>query len=549
MRPRRIALCVGVWSSRENHYAWTFTKKRLLQDQERPSLEDQLLIVHVNKPRDPSQWRAGGPALPDVTSALQELRNNCSVVELEGDPVAELVKFAQDRDINIMILGSKGRSRVKRTVAKGTTVRVVQQAPCACIVVGPKLSSGEHFRIQAARQPEGVEPTLQFGRRVAIVLNAGPYDPNMVQYTARNVLLAGDRVVLVRCMSKELKLKRGSKQQPEQERDNVREIGRTKLRGTQGVAMAVEVLKGGLKMICNFVESKGIDLVVMAREQRLVRRSLSGIGSGPPPLSALYHRSPCPCMIVPMECLQHNWSSSSRSSVASAGQQEPLRSTSQSRLNAISRQVTSPFASRLRGLGTRHGSLKVAFAAKPPPQVQPAHTSATIDNAMIGQPSADSTQSVLEVIRNEEIELEAIEELDLDQATDLGMQDSLSPRCIGPALSGEAEPEEDVPRRPGPDRKNWSKASSHSMPIPAPTRSAFQGASGPLITGSPPSRRRAARRLDTSRSEGSLDFNVDPGTLTEVVNSLKQQLAKKDEEILLLKEQINKMKDTSMPEH
>lgn len=77
---------------------------------------------------------------------------------------------------------------------------------------------------------------------MAIILNAGPFDPNMVQYTARNILRAGDRVVIVRCMSKEV-LKRSSKQQPEQERDNVREIGRNKLRGAEGVAMAVEVLK------------------------------------------------------------------------------------------------------------------------------------------------------------------------------------------------------------------------------------------------------------------------------------------------------------------
>lgn len=43
----------------------------------------------------------------------------------------------------VFVVGAKGRNRVKRTVNKGTTVRVVQQAPCACVIVGPKV--GDKF--------------------------------------------------------------------------------------------------------------------------------------------------------------------------------------------------------------------------------------------------------------------------------------------------------------------------------------------------------------------------------------------------------------------
>ena len=79
------------------------------------------------------------------------------------------------------------------------------------------------------------------------------------------------------------------------------------------------------------------------------------------------------------------------------------------------------------------------MAAKSSPHLRVATTvaryrqSSTIDNAQIGQQPrganirGDSTLSVLEVIRDEEIELEAIEELDLDQAAGLGKQENALP--------------------------------------------------------------------------------------------------------------------------
>lgn len=72
------------------------------------------------------------------------------------------------------------------------------------------------------------------------MLNAGPYDANLIQYAARNVLLPGDRVIVVRCFSKNL-LNRQNRENLEQEKGSAREIGRNKLMGSD-VAMSVEIL-------------------------------------------------------------------------------------------------------------------------------------------------------------------------------------------------------------------------------------------------------------------------------------------------------------------
>lgn len=159
--------------------------------------------------------------------------------------------------------------------------------------------------------------------------------------------------------------------------------------------------------------------------------------------------------------------------------------------------------------------------------------SATIDNAHIGQQprgagiGGDSTLSVLEVIRDEEIELEAIEELDLGDATPLGKH-------------GNPEGDED---EEGQDEEKMTEQLTSAMPAHQIEFSTGLEDSRSLMVGSPPPFRpsRVIRRLDSSRSEGSLDFNVSPRAVGEVVNSLKQQLAEKDQEILLLKEQISKL--------
>lgn len=81
---------------------------------------------------------------------------------------------------------------------------------------------------------------MQFSRKVAIVLNAGPFDANLVHYAAKNVLLPGDKVTVVRCFTKNI-LNRQNREELEIEKGSAREIGRSKLRGSN-VAISVEIL-------------------------------------------------------------------------------------------------------------------------------------------------------------------------------------------------------------------------------------------------------------------------------------------------------------------
>ncbi|GMH38434.1 hypothetical protein BSKO_06318 [Bryopsis sp. KO-2023] len=408
---RRLALCVETWSSQENHYAWMWTKKRLLQDLRQPG-EDHLYIVHVNRSRSASatRWDLGGPLLGDAQSVLEGL--HYTIVEVEGDTVQALLRFAEEKSINIMILGSKGHGRVKRTVGRSTSINIVSKASCACVIVSPRITAGEQTRIQAARQADVLEAnvSLQFRRRVAIVLNAGPYDANLVQHAARNVLLAGDRVVLVRCLTRNILNRQNRDELEALEKDSAREIGRNKLRGAN-VAMAVEILNGGLRVLCNTIESKGIDLVVFMRsDEKRIRRPLP---SGIPALQSLPYRCPCPCMVVPMPCLEL-LSGSSGSFVRSlpSGRAPPLPPPRHS----ISAHV-----------------IRMARRARPGP----------INMRLGGKQRARSLDSsefsndarVLEVIQDEAIELEAIEELDLESDMSQGGSQKGSRDDLDEALS------------------------------------------------------------------------------------------------------------------
>ena len=271
----------------------------------------------------------------------------------------------------------------------------------------------------------------------------------------------------------------------------------------------------------------------------LVLWSLSG--AGPPVLGALYYRCPCPCMVVPMECLQYDWSSSSRSSAASS-HRDPLLSSSHSRINAFGRQVSGPITARLRSFGSRQGSLKALMAAKPSPLFRGSqrHESSTIDNAQIGPQSmgvgvsVDSTQSLLDVIRDEEIELEAIEELDLDQAAELEKQECAAHET-GQLSTLDDEEGEDPAQDMGDVRTVHSAASAPLLGEMMPSTSWNEPAD---FASGPPYSAVMVQALDSSKNDWC------PRADDDVVDTLKQQLAEKDEEILKLREQISKLTHT-----
>jgi nucleotide-binding universal stress UspA family protein len=61
-------------------------------------------------------------------------------VFLEGDPATELVRFATDAPMDLIVMGTHGRTGVERLLLGSVAEKVLRDAPCSVLVV--KLPKG-----------------------------------------------------------------------------------------------------------------------------------------------------------------------------------------------------------------------------------------------------------------------------------------------------------------------------------------------------------------------------------------------------------------------
>jgi len=68
---------------------------------------------------------------------LEELRGfqNLEKAVLKGIPYEEILKFSSDNKIDIIVIGTIGRSGLERFIFGSTAERVVRRAPCAVMTV------------------------------------------------------------------------------------------------------------------------------------------------------------------------------------------------------------------------------------------------------------------------------------------------------------------------------------------------------------------------------------------------------------------------------
>ena len=57
------------------------------------------------------------------------------VIVVEGDPVRTIVDTAKARDIDMIVIGSRGRGDLEGLLLGSVSHMVVQLAPCTCVVV------------------------------------------------------------------------------------------------------------------------------------------------------------------------------------------------------------------------------------------------------------------------------------------------------------------------------------------------------------------------------------------------------------------------------
>ena len=99
-------------------------------------MESRLLAISV-APED----RHAKPALEVVHQLEAEARAQGVIVETlvpRGQPFEAIIKVAQAKQVNLIILGSHGRTGLRRLLMGSVAERVIGQAPCPVLVVKKK---------------------------------------------------------------------------------------------------------------------------------------------------------------------------------------------------------------------------------------------------------------------------------------------------------------------------------------------------------------------------------------------------------------------------
>lgn len=81
-------------------------------------------------------WRNQLEQIRPVNSAIP-----VSHVFLEGDPATEIVRFASDAGMDLIVMGTHGRSGLDRLLVGSVTEKVMRGAPCSVMAV--KLPKGQ----------------------------------------------------------------------------------------------------------------------------------------------------------------------------------------------------------------------------------------------------------------------------------------------------------------------------------------------------------------------------------------------------------------------
>ena len=105
-----------------------------------------MTIVYVAGPEQKegeSYWRG---QLEQIRPANRRIAVNH--VYLEGDPASEIVQYARDARLDLIVMGTHGRTGIDRLVLGSVAEKVLRNAPCSVLVV--KLPKG----MPHAGQPE-----------------------------------------------------------------------------------------------------------------------------------------------------------------------------------------------------------------------------------------------------------------------------------------------------------------------------------------------------------------------------------------------------------
>ncbi|MBU8911813.1 MAG: universal stress protein [Desulfobacterales bacterium] len=102
--------------------------------------QTQLYLAHVIRPNEDLKEKSNlSSRLEEQLACMvpEESRNWCTpvTIQLEGQPYKELIDFAEQKEVDMIVLGVHGHSLLEQFIVGSTTDRVISQASCPVLVV------------------------------------------------------------------------------------------------------------------------------------------------------------------------------------------------------------------------------------------------------------------------------------------------------------------------------------------------------------------------------------------------------------------------------
>ena len=96
----------------------------------------KVTVVSVTTPSHGPERRAEAQTAVDLAvSHMQSKGVNAEGLVLEGQPAMTIVDVARERNADLIVTGSHGRSALERVLLGSTSERILSETPCAVLVV------------------------------------------------------------------------------------------------------------------------------------------------------------------------------------------------------------------------------------------------------------------------------------------------------------------------------------------------------------------------------------------------------------------------------
>jgi nucleotide-binding universal stress UspA family protein len=115
--------------------------------------EAHLVILHVEEGTDVAALGEMAVTSPEAARRLVEdtrrslercraeaeqiARGRVAAESVAGDPASEIVRFAERQAVDLIVMGTHGRTGIRRILLGSVAERVVRSAPCSVLVVRP----------------------------------------------------------------------------------------------------------------------------------------------------------------------------------------------------------------------------------------------------------------------------------------------------------------------------------------------------------------------------------------------------------------------------